>query len=64
MKRPGEIGDYQGVVILTDHRMRHNTMFMATGDMNWFADRSMVRDDCDCSYCRWENDEEAPQERP
>lgn len=52
--RYGEIGDFAEVPILTDHRMRPNTMFMATGDINWFTDRSMVRDDCDCSYCKWQ----------
>lgn len=53
----GELGVFNGIPMYTDHRIEKNTWVAYPPDWSLatiFGDRSMVREDCDCNYCKWE----------
>lgn len=47
---------FDGIPLITDHRIPKDKFVMMTPELREasFRDRSMVREDCDCSYCTWE----------
>lgn len=46
---------FNGIPIITDHRIPTNEFVMMEAWLREasFRDRSMVREDCDCNYCKW-----------
>lgn len=48
---------FDGISIITDHRIPKDQFVMMEARLREasFRDRSMVREDCDCDYCKWES---------
>lgn len=52
------MSDFSGIPIYTDHRVPKDSGFLMLSNRismaGLFADRSQVKQGCDCSYCTWE----------